>query len=103
MTVVFGANAGSGTLGGTRTVNAVDGMATFSTLTVNRSGEGYILTAAATGLTGATSAPFSIAAAAADRLGFLVPPSTTVAGAAITPSVQVEIQDAFGNRVTSHR
>ena len=101
VTVVLGTNPGDGTLGGTRTVDAVDGVATFSTLTVNRSGEGYALTAAATGLTGATSAPFSITAAAADRLGFLVQASTTVAGSAITPAVQVEVRDAFGNRVTT--
>ncbi|MBP2648347.1 MAG: Peptidase families and domain protein [Gemmatimonadetes bacterium] len=101
VTVVLGANAGGGTLGGTRTVNAVDGIATFSTLTVNRSGEGYTLTAAATGLSGATSAPFSITAGPADRVAFLVQPSTTAAGAGISPAVQVEVRDALGNRVTA--
>ena len=101
ITVVLGANPSGGTLGGTRTVNAVDGIATFSTLTVNRSGEGYALTAAATGLSGATSAPFSITAGPADRVAFLVQPSTTAAGAGISPAVQVEIRDALGNRVTA--
>ena len=101
VTLAFGANPGSATLGGTLTVNAVSGVATFATLAVNRAGTGYTLTAEASGLTGATSTPFNVTAGAAARLAFLVsPPATVVAGAVMTPSVQVEVQDAQGNRVT---
>ncbi|MHA8100192.1 hypothetical protein VR479_12945, partial [Aquirufa aurantiipilula] len=38
-------NAGSGTLTGTTTVSAVAGVATFSGLSINKSGSGYTLAA----------------------------------------------------------
>src|SRR6266550_2163971 len=51
-----------GTLSGTTSVNAVNGVATFSTLSINNAGNGYTLTASASGLTGATSTAFNITA-----------------------------------------
>ncbi len=60
VTVAIGNNPGNGQLGGTKTVNAVAGTATFSTLTIDKGGVGYTLTAASSGLTGATSNPFTI-------------------------------------------
>ena len=68
VTLALGANPGGATLGGTLTVNAVNGVATFNNLTLNQLGTGYTLTAAATGLTGATSAAFNVTAARARRL-----------------------------------
>src|SRR5256884_9632726 len=62
---------------------------------------GYTLTASATGLTGATSSAFNIGAGAAAKLVFTVQPSNAAAGAAITPAVQVAVQDAQGNTVTT--
>jgi hypothetical protein len=50
-------------LSGTRTVGAVAGVATFSTLSIDASGTGYTLTATASGLTGDISTAFDIAAA----------------------------------------
>ena len=61
VTVAIGANPGSGTLGGTRTVAAINGVATFSNLSINKVGTGYTLTAADGTLTGATSSTFNIA------------------------------------------
>lgn len=58
VTIALGANPGGSTLGGTLTVNAVAGVATFSGLTVNNPGAGYTITAASTGLSGATSTSF---------------------------------------------
>src|SRR5439155_22456763 len=84
----------SGTLSGTMTVATISGVATFSTLSLNRPGTGYTLTASATGLTAATSTAFNISAGAAAKLVFTVQPSNAVAGAAITPAVQVAVQDA---------
>jgi hypothetical protein len=60
ITLAIGNNPGSGTLSGTTTVAAVNGLATFSGLSLNTSGAGYTLTASATGLTGAASSAFSI-------------------------------------------
>src|SRR5207247_5069353 len=52
VTVALGTNPGGGTLSGTTTVAAVNGVAAFSTLTINRAGTGYTLAASARGLTG---------------------------------------------------
>src|SRR2546422_10615613 len=84
--VTIGANPAGGTLSGTTTVAAVAGVATFSNLAVDQSGSGYTLTAAASGLTGATSAPFTITVRAATRLAFTVQPGTTTAGATVAPA-----------------
>lgn len=60
ITVAIGTNPGSATLSGTTTATPVNGVATFSNLSINNAGKGYTLTAAATSLTGATSAIFTI-------------------------------------------
>jgi hypothetical protein len=54
------ANPGSGTLSGTRTVNAVGGVASFSDLSINQPGIGYRLTATSRGMSPATSGHFTI-------------------------------------------
>jgi hypothetical protein len=54
------ANPGSGTLSGTRTVNAVGGVASFSDLSINQPGIGYRLTATSRGMNPATSGHFTI-------------------------------------------
>src|SRR5207244_7904422 len=86
---------------GTTTGAAVSGVATLSHLSIDKAGTGYTLTASATGLTGATSSVFNISVGAAAKLAFTVQPSNTAAGAAITPAVQVAVQDAQGNTVTT--
>src|SRR5437588_2326036 len=60
ITLAIGTNPASGTLAGTTTVAAVNGVATFSTLSLDTAGTGYTLTASATGLTGATSSVFNV-------------------------------------------
>ena len=60
VTVAIGTNPGGGTLGGTLTVAAVNGVATFSNLSINKAGTGYTLTAADGSLTGATSSSFNV-------------------------------------------
>lgn len=92
-------------LGGTLTATAVAGVATFSTLTVDRAGTAYKLTGTTTvasALTAATSNTFDIIAVGpAAKLAFTVQPPNTVAGASITPNVQVTVQDAGGATVTA--
>jgi hypothetical protein len=65
VTVAIGTNSGNGALAGTATVNAVNGVATFSGLSISTAGNGYTLTASSTGLTGATSSTFNVTAPAA--------------------------------------
>jgi Tol biopolymer transport system component len=99
VSVAIGANPGGGTLSGTTTANAVNGVATFSDLSIQKASGGYTLTAASGALKSATSATFAIAPAASAQLGFVVPPSIVDLSRPISPAVQVAIQDAFGNTV----
>ncbi|QSQ27551.1 hypothetical protein JY651_22715 [Pyxidicoccus parkwayensis] len=101
ITMAIGNNPNSGILNGTKTVSAVNGVATFPGLSITKTGAGYTLTAAATGLTGGTSSAFNVTPGAASSLGFDTnPPSVVTAGAAITPAVKVSVRDAFNNTVT---
>jgi hypothetical protein len=101
VTIAIGANPSGGTLSGTTTVGAVGGVATFSNLRIDRAGSGYTLVATASGLTSATSNPFTITPADAARLAFTQQPTNTPAGAAITPAVRVQALDGAGNLDTS--
>jgi len=100
VTMTIGTNPSGGTLGGSTTVVAVAGVATFSTLNLDKSGTGYTLAASATGTTGATSAQFNVAAGAAKTLVFSVQPTSGPAGVAITPAVQVTAYDSLNNVAT---
>lgn len=101
VTVAIATNPGSGTLGGTLSVAAVNGVASFSNLTINQAGVGYTLSAAAAGLTGSTSSTFDVTAARATQLGFSVQPSAATAGQSINPAVKVTARDATGNVATT--
>jgi dUTPase len=86
---------GVGTLGGTLTKAAIAGIATFTTLDLNVPAVGYQLGAAAAGLTGATSAAFTIITNTATQLFFKVQPQTTTAGS-VMATFTVEARDASG-------
>jgi hypothetical protein len=101
VTLAIGTNAGGGTLSGTLTVAAVSGVATFSTLSINKSGAGYTLTASDGSLTGATSSSFTISPGAASHLAFGVQPATTTAGVTLAPALTALVEDSAGNVVTS--
>jgi VCBS repeat-containing protein len=60
VTLAIGSNPAGGTLSGTVTVNAVNGVASFGNVSIDQVGSGYTLTASAAGLTGATSPAFDI-------------------------------------------
>lgn len=93
-------NVGGAVLGGVRTVAAVGGVAVFTGLTLDRAGTGYTLAASASGLSGATSGAFDVTPAAALSLAFVVQPASVAVNAILSPAVQVEARDAFGNRAT---
>src|SRR5207247_1641723 len=94
--------AGTGTSGarllGATTVPAIGGVATFSTLGIEQSGNGYTLSATAGGLAGTTSSPFAISPGRPAQLVFTAQPRGTRAGKTLTP-VQVSARDAWGNAV----
>src|SRR5213594_3787901 len=63
VTIAIGTNGGlvmPGTLSGTKTVTAVNGVATFNDLSIDQPGNGYTLKVAASGLRGAESSSFNI-------------------------------------------
>jgi len=49
-----------GTLYGTKTVHAVNGVATFADLSIDQPGRGYTLVVSGTDITGAESASFNV-------------------------------------------
>lgn len=101
VTVAIGANPAGATLSGTASANAVNGVASFANLSLNKAATGYTLAASSTGVTGATSSAFNVSAGAPSQLSFATQPTNVVAGSAIAPAVTVAIQDAFGNTTTS--
>ncbi len=60
VTLALQANPGSATLNGTKTVNAVDGVATFSNLSISAAGTAYTLRATSGTLTAAISSPINV-------------------------------------------
>jgi hypothetical protein len=95
------ASGGPGTLSGPLTQSAVNGIATFSNLSINRDGTGYTLTATSSGLTLATSSPFNIVSNTASQLVYTTQPGGGTSGTAWTTQPVVTVEDANGNPVTS--
>jgi hypothetical protein len=87
------------TLSGTTTVQTLNGVAAFTGLSMTKAGTQTLSASASPSLTGDT-ASLTILPAPPDHLAFSVQPSGTPALEAISPAVQVEIQDQYGNGVT---
>jgi hypothetical protein len=94
-----------GDIFGNLIVQAVAGVCTFTAISFQVVGS-YEITASVLGanpeaLTAATSTSFTISFASIHQLAFEAQPTTTVAGSTISPSVTVQVQDQYGNLVTS--
>jgi hypothetical protein len=100
VTLAIGTNPASGTLMGTLAQTAVNGVATFSDLNIDKAGSGYTVTVAASGYTGVTSGMFNVAPGTMAKAVFTAQPSNVAAGVAISP-VAVTLEDAFGNTTTT--
>jgi hypothetical protein len=100
VTVSLSGGTVGATLSGTTTVSAVGGVATFTALGIGKAGTAYTLTASASGLTPATSAPFDIVAGTANKLVFTGQPTDALAGASVG-TLSVAVQDASGNPITT--
>jgi len=97
-TISIATNAGGGMLSGVRTTNAVAGRATFLDLSIEKAGSGYTFAASAEFLSPNTSMPFDIIPGAPAQVLFVNQPPVDVEGnVVISPAVEVEVQDAFGN------
>ncbi len=99
ITIAIEDNPSGGSLAGTLTVNAVDGIASFDDLSIDQQGNGYTLKATSDGLESVTSNPFHIESGIPAKLEFITQPTSTTAGESITPAVQVRILDTDGNQV----
>ncbi|HXQ30000.1 MAG TPA: Ig-like domain-containing protein [Gemmatimonadales bacterium] len=95
------ASGPGGTLLGTTTVNAINGVASFSGLSIQLAGGGYTISASSSGLAGATSSAFAISPGAPVSLAFTTQPGGAEGNVAIAPAVTVAIVDAYGNAVTT--
>jgi hypothetical protein len=97
ITVSLQANPGGATL--SATVTAVNGVASFSGLEVDKAAQGYVFVGTVSGdsLRKDTSTSFDVVPGPASKLVFTVEPMDTRAGATISPPVQVSALDAFDN------
>jgi hypothetical protein len=100
--LALGTNPGSGTLNGVVAATTVNGVASFSGLSITQPGIGYTLTATTsqpnlTGISNSFNVTPGVGVPA--KLAFLQQPSTVTQGAPIAPVVTVQIEDAFGTVV----
>ncbi|MBB4096888.1 putative Ig domain-containing protein [Sphingomonas kyeonggiensis] len=100
VTIAIGTNPGSGALAGTATVNAVNGVATFNGISINKTGTNYTLSAISSGLTSATSGTFNITPGATTQFT-VTAPSTATQGAAFN-TLSVTAKDAAGNNTPGY-
>jgi hypothetical protein len=90
----------SATLNGTLTVNAVNGVATFTGLSINTAGMFSLEAADATdSAIAGTSSVFTVNAAAPSKLAIVSQPNGATVGLAFSPALIVDVEDQFGNLV----
>ena len=100
VTVALASNPGGAMLGGTLTVTASGGVATFSGLTLNKAASGYTLVATSSDLgQGVTSAMTVTPASATQLVITQQPPATVKVSSAF--ALKASIEDAYGNVVTT--
>ncbi|HEX8271168.1 MAG TPA: Ig-like domain-containing protein, partial [Longimicrobiaceae bacterium] len=94
--------SGTGTLGGTVTVNTdAAGVATFTNLSISGPVGAYTLGFSASGLTGATSGTINLAAGAPASMAVNAGDAqTAVAGSAVATAPSVRVTDGSGNPVS---
>jgi alpha-tubulin suppressor-like RCC1 family protein len=101
VTLAIANNPGGATLTGTKTVNANNGVARFSGLSMDRAAAGYTLLATSSSLQNTTSAPFAVNPGTPTKVAFGTQPGNTEGNVAFAPTVTATISDAFNNVVTS--
>lgn len=101
ITLAIGTNPASASLNGTTSKAAVDGVATFDDINIEKVGIGYTLTASADTFDSVTSDAFNITPATASQLSFSIQPSNIVAATSISPAIVVQVLDQFGNLETN--
>jgi hypothetical protein len=101
VTVALATNPGGSTLGGTLVASATNGIATFSGVTLNKVGSGYILAVSTSGLASSTSSALAVVPGIATQVVITgQPPASVTAGSAFGLTATVE--DAQGNVVPNY-
>ncbi len=93
------AGAGGATLGGTVTVAAQNGIATFSNMSITKAGTYALVATRGTLSSDANSSKFTISALAASKLMFGALPNVAAGSAS---STRVYVTDAYGNVITGN-
>lgn len=88
---------GSGALGGSVSLNAVAGVATFTNLSLNVSGTDKVLRASAAGLTAADSSAFTITGGAATAIIFATQPGGGSSNSVWAQQPTVHLLDQYSN------
>ena len=96
ITMTIGTNPGSAALVGDIVINAVEGIATFSNLVIEKIGNGYTLSATSLEATNGTSASFNVTALPATRLSVVTPPQAISVGNC-SGIMSVQSQDLYLN------
>ncbi|HET9708168.1 MAG TPA: Ig-like domain-containing protein [Gemmatimonadales bacterium] len=100
--IVFGSNPVGGTLSGTKRVLALNGIASFADLSIDRAGAGYTLTATTTSLPSGTSTSFAVGPAtpSATVSTLTVSPTTIISSTGSSAAtITATVRDAYGNPV----
>jgi subtilase family serine protease len=101
VTLSIGTGPTGATLGGTLTVQAVNGVATFSNVTLTEAGK-YTLLASDAGLVTKSSAAFTVSAQASSaHLVLVQQPTTLTVGVKESPAYVVKLEDQYGNVETA--
>ena len=99
--LVISSGPTGGTLIGTLHATSQNGVATFSNVTIDEAGS-YTLVAKHGATLSAASRTFAIRHIAASQLAFAQEPTGAMVSAAIAPPILVNVEDKFGNVVTSN-
>jgi len=100
VTISLANNPGAATLGGTLTVTASNGVATFSDLSLNKAASGYSLQVSASGIGGGVTGAIAVTPATATQVVISQqPPASVTAGSGF--GLKAAIEDAYGNVETS--
>jgi hypothetical protein len=106
VTLSFHINAGGDTaVAGTRTVNAIAGVASFPAVNVRKVGAGYKLLATSGGLAADSTASFNIVADAPFAIvadSGAAPPQSVNAGQVLPLAFVARVIDQFGNPIVGH-
>jgi hypothetical protein len=104
VSLALGSSPGGATLGGTTTVNAVAGVATFGALSITKAATAYTLVASTGGVGAATSSAFDVVAAAAASIAKVAGDNQSglldLAGILLPTPLSVLVTDAYGNPVS---